>query len=295
MSGCHGSPVPSVDAAAASHDASGPIGSRANPAVNGESFDIRYAVHASRPPTDVELRVPPAGDATLLLLAAPGILPGEPLGYFEVPVSQARRSALARFVKDRDLLARDRGATATPEGSGTIELRANGHAVTIGLATADDASARLRVMLDEIVEDQTRRPVRALRLTTTAVTTERAEVTLTRIGVEPLDLLFFDPGDAALWVRTNVTVSRDGKRDSASLQRADVLALVDGNKLPSGVTSSPPRTTYSMSVPTPSTAKAGTGCTLSATMLVWLAGPGLARRPVSLTSSASPCGQPAPR
>lgn len=251
-------------------------------------LSIQYFVDAARPRTQLSLTVPKQGDAELFLGTPVSPTSAPVLGYFKVPLSGELRQKIKALVSDNDLLAGDRGTSATAEGSGWITLEASGRRAALGLATADAPVNALRAALDQVVTDAGKIPWRAVELT---VEGHRdgprwiPEVVLHHRGSEPATILLCDPSSQAFCTSPTVRTLQD-KRELGSwrLERSDAVALVRAGRIPEGafslalgqevrIAAAPVETT----APSPA---------MTATLGLWFVGPGPARRSVELSAES---------
>lgn len=243
-------------------------------------LDVSYGVDAARPRTSFRFHLPSTGDAELYLGAPLAASGADTLGHFRAPVDPEARADIAKLVDDAKLLSRSGGPSATAEGAGQLSLTSGSAKAELSLVSADAPVTELRAKLDAIMTKVANHPVRALRMALALVPSAggyRPEITLTQVGAEPLDVLFCDPAPSGPCLQATATTASG----SSVLSRADAADLVARGVLPSGVTAVAPGTTYRIAL-APITGRGE----VTATVLVWFAGPGLARAAVELRAQA---------
>ena len=248
-------------------------------------LDLTYQIDAARPPTALSLHISPSGEAEMTLGTTPLPVPTPVLGRFRAPLDPATWRRIQAHVADGDLLDGDRGPTATAEGSGAIILTSGGRRAVLGLATTDAPVLSLRRMLDDALPALAGHPVAAVRLRVEARRDGTAlvpTVVLEHVGDEPLDLVLCDPDAPGFCGVPSVRVLVAGREvGAANLTRDQMVAAARQGTVPAG------RFSFGagrdVRIPLPSVAiPAGAAPTLSASLGLWFAGPGLARRSVRL-------------
>jgi hypothetical protein len=188
-------------------------GAQPDAASTSSGVDLTYWISAARPQTNFRLRLPPSGVAELELWAAPPYGRGDVLGRFREPV--ATYPAVVRYVRDHGLIDHAGGASATAEGSGAIELSADGKRAVLGLAAADEDVNGLRKMLDAVANSVAQHPIAAVRLTVTLLPVLPAQQQVTavvsHVGVETLGLIWRDSAAAAPRVWATVVDAHGGE------------------------------------------------------------------------------------